>query len=257
MDGNSLFSLAGKVAVVTGGNGGIGLGIARGLATAGAAIAVVGRRAEKLADAVEHLESLGARAVGLPCDVTDAAAVAALPGQVADRLGGLDILVNNAGISIRKRPEDLGTDEWHQVLDANLTAAFLCAKACYPLMKQAGGGKIVNNGSMLSIFGAPWTAAYGASKGGVVQLTRSLAAAWAADNIQVNCLLPGWIDTELTQRAREQVEGLHEKVLQRTPAGRWGRPDDFAGVAVFLASAASDFITGAALPVDGGYSIAL
>lgn len=255
-DGN-LFSLEGKVAVVTGGNGGIGLGIARGLAQAGAAVAVVGRKAEKLAAAVAHLEGLGTRAVGLPCDLTDGVAVAALPDQVADRLGGLDILVNNAGINIRKRPEDLAAEEWHKVVDANLTSAFLCAKACYPLMRWAGGGKIVNNGSMLSIFGAPWSPVYGASKGGVVQLTRSLATAWAADNIQVNCILPGWVDTALTLRARAEVEGLHEKVLARTPAGRWGRPDDFAGVAVFLASAASDFITGTALPVDGGYSIAL
>lgn len=257
MSDSNLFSLAGKVAVVTGGNGGIGLGIARGLAQAGAAVAVVGRSADKLADAVAHLEGLGARAVGLPCDITDEVAVAALPVQVADRLGRLDILVNNAGINIRKRPEDLAAEEWRQVMDANLTSAFLCAKACYPLMKRAGGGKIVNNGSMLSIFGAPWSPVYGASKGGVVQLTKSLAAAWAADNIQVNCILPGWVDTELTLRAREEVEGLHDKVLARTPAGRWGRPDDFAGVAVFLASAASDFVTGTALPVDGGYSIAL
>lgn len=255
-DGN-LFSLAGKVALVTGGNGGIGLGIARGLAQAGASVAVVGRRTQKLAAAARQLEGLGARAIGLPCDLTDEAAVAALPGQVADRLGGLDILVNNAGINIRKRPEDLVADEWHQVMDVNLTAAFLCAKACYPLMKRAGGGKIVNNGSMLSIFGAPWSPVYGASKGAVVQLTKSLATAWAADNIQVNCILPGWIDTKLTRRARAEIPGLHEKVMARTPAGRWGRPEDFAGVAVFLASAASDFITGTILPVDGGYSIAL
>jgi 2-dehydro-3-deoxy-D-gluconate 5-dehydrogenase len=254
---SNLFSLSGKVAVVTGGNGGIGLGMARGLAQAGADIAVVGRKAEKLAAAVEHLQGLGVRAVGLPCDVTDEAAVAALPGQVAECLGQLDILVNNAGINIRKRPEDLSPAEWHQVMDANLTSAFLCAKACYPQMQAAGGGKVINNGSMLSIFGAPWAPVYAASKGAVVQLTKSLATAWAADNIQVNCILPGWIDTELTQRAREQVAGLHEKVLARTPAARWGQPDDFAGVAVFLASSASDFITGTALPVDGGYSITL
>jgi 2-dehydro-3-deoxy-D-gluconate 5-dehydrogenase len=257
MNGGNPFSLDGKVAVVTGGNGGIGLGMARGLAKAGAAVAVVGRNAEKLAAAVEHLEGLGARAIGLPCDVADEAAVAALPGQVADRLGRLDILVNNAGTNVRKRPEDLPAEEWRQVMDANLTSTFICAKACYPLMKAAGGGKVINNGSMLSIFGAPWSPVYGASKGGVVQLTKSLAAAWAADNIQVNCILPGWIDTELTARARQEVEGLHEKVVARTPAGRWGRPDELAGVAVFLASSASDFITGTALPVDGGYSIAL
>lgn len=257
MSGNNPFSLSGKVAVVTGGNGGIGFGMACGLARAGADIAVVGRSAEKLATAVDALEELGGRAIGLPCDVTDAAAVAELPTQVGDRLGRLDILVNNAGANIRKRPEDLDVLEWQQIMDANLTSTFLCARSCYPLMKQSGGGKIINNGSMLSIFGAPWTPVYAASKGGVVQFTRSLATAWAADNIQVNCILPGWIDTDLTVRARQEIEGLHDKVLTRTPAGRWGRPEDFAGVAVFLASAASDFITGTVLPVDGGYSIAL
>ena len=180
-----------------------------------------------------------------------------LPDRVVERFGHLDILVNNAGTNIRKRPEDLTAAEWHQVMDANLTSAFLCSKACYPHMKRSGGGKIINNGSMLSLFGAPWTPAYGASKGGVVQLTRSLAAAWAADNIQVNCILPGWIDTELTQRARQQVPGLHENVLASTFARRWGKPEDFEGVAVFLAGPASDYVTGVALPVDGGFSVSL
>ena len=132
----------------------------------------------------------------------------------------------------------------------------LCSKACYPAFKRAGGGKILNNGSMMSIFGAPWVAAYGASKGGIVQLTKALAVAWAPDNIQVNAFLPGYIDTFLTQQAREQVPGLHEKVLNRCPAGRWGEIDDFQGIAVFLASAASDYVTGTAIPVDGGYSSA-
>jgi 2-deoxy-D-gluconate 3-dehydrogenase len=122
-------------------------------------------------------------------------------------------------------------------------------------MKEGGGGKMINIGSMLSIFGAPYGSAYGASKGGVVQFTRSAATAWAGDNIQVNAVLPGWIDTDLTRTARQQVKGLHERVLARTPAGRWGVPTDLAGIAVFLASSASDFVTGAAIPVDGGYSI--
>jgi 2-dehydro-3-deoxy-D-gluconate 5-dehydrogenase len=130
----------------------------------------------------------------------------------------------------------------------------VCCQAAHPLMQQAGGGKIINIGSMLSIFGAPFAPAYGASKGGSVQLTKSLATAWAKDNIQVNAVLPGWIDTDLTRGGRQQVEGLHERVLARTPANRWGTPADFAGIAVFLASAASDFITGATIPVDGGYS---
>lgn len=140
-------------------------------------------------------------------------------------------------------------------MDTNLTSAFLCSRACYPQLKQAGGGKILNNGSMLSIFGTPWGSAYAASKGGMVQLTKALATAWAPDNIQVNCFLPGWIDTELTRRARREVDGLHEKVLARTPSGRWGSVDDFEGIAVFLASAASDFITGTVIPVDGGFSV--
>lgn len=257
MRDGGLFDLGGKVAVVTGGNGGIGLGIARGLARAGADIAVVGRQAPKLEAAVGELEGLGAKAAGIACDVTDEAAVAAMAAEVGERFGRLDILVNNAGIGIRKAPQDLTAEDWHQVVDTNMTATFLCSKACYALLKADGGGKVINNGSMLSIFGAPWNAAYGASKGGVMQFSRSLATAWAPDNIQVNCILPGWIDTELTRKAREQVPGLHQRILDRTPAGRWGDPDDFAGVAVFLASAASDFLTGVALPVDGGYSISI
>ena len=173
------------------------------------------------------------------------------------KFGRLDILVNNAGINIRKSPQDYSLAEWHSVLNINLTSLFVCCQAAYPhLRAQNGkrGGKIINIGSMMSIFGASFAAPYGASKGGVVQLTKSLAAAWAGDNIQVNAVLPGWIDTELTKGAREQVVGLHEKVLARTPAGRWGVPADLAGIAVFLASPASDFITGTAIPVDGGYS---
>jgi 2-deoxy-D-gluconate 3-dehydrogenase len=122
-------------------------------------------------------------------------------------------------------------------------------------MQKAGGGKIINTGSMLSIFGTAYAAPYAASKGGIVQMTKALASAWAKDDIQVNAILPGWIDTELTRNARAQVEGLHDRVLARTPAGRWGEPSDFAGIAVFLASKASDFVSGAAITVDGGYSI--
>ena len=250
-----IFDLSGKVAVVTGGNGGIGFGMARGLARAGASIAVVGRNAEKSAQAVQDLHSLDFQARAFQADVTDPAAVAGMVDAVVESFGGVDILVNNAGINIRKRPEDLSLDEWQRVLNTNLTSAFLCSRACYPVLKRAGGGKILNNGSMLSIFGTPWGPAYAASKGGMVQLTKSLATAWAADNIQVNCFLPGWIDTELTRNARGEVDGLHERVLARTPAGRWGDIEDLEGLAVFFASAASNFITGVAMPVDGGFSV--
>jgi 2-deoxy-D-gluconate 3-dehydrogenase len=163
--------------------------------------------------------------------------------------------VNNAGTNVRKQPQDYTLAEWHKVLDTNLTSAFLCSRAAYAPMQAAGGGKIINIGSMMSIFGVSFSPAYGPSKGGLVQLTKSLATAWAKDNIQVNAVLPGWIDTELTQNARHQVAGLHDNVLKRTPAGRWGTIDDMAGVAVFLASGASDFVTGTAIPVDGGYSV--
>ena len=252
-----LFDLSGKVAIVTGGNGGIGLGMACGLAKAGADIAIIGRNTEKNKSALQTISNLGRRCISITADVTQGDAVADMATQVATELGSINILVNNAGTNVRKRPEELSEEDWHLVIDTNLTSAFLCAKACYPYMKDADGGKILNNGSMLSLFGSPWGSVYGSSKGGIMQLTRSLATAWAQDNIQVNCFLPGWIDTELTRTARVQIPELNDKVLDRTPAGRWGTIEDMAGVSVFLASPASDFITGTALPVDGGFSIAI
>ena len=252
-----MFDLKNKVAIVTGGNGGIGLGMARGLARAGATVVVAARDAGKSAEAVRELQALGSEAFAVEVDVCDEASVAAMVAGTVESCARLDILVNNAGINIRKPAQELSFDEWRQVIDTNLGSAFLCARAAYPHMKRSGGGKIINIGSMLSIFGASFAPAYGASKGGVVQLTKSLAVAWATDNIQVNAVLPGWIDTALTTRARQQVDGLNERVLARTPAGRWGAPDDMAGVAVFLASAASNFITGVAIEVDGGYSSAI
>jgi 2-deoxy-D-gluconate 3-dehydrogenase len=251
---STLFDLSGKVAVVTGGNGGIGLGMARGLARAGATIVVAARNQAKSEAAVKELTDLGAKALALAVDVRKEDSVEALFAQVADRLGRLDILVNNAGINIRKRVEVLPLAEWQEVLDTNITSAFLCARAAYPHLKASGAGKVINIGSILSVFAVAHAPAYGASKGAIVQLTKSLAVAWAADHIQVNVILPGWVDTDLTVATRAQVPGLHERVLARTPAGRWGKIDDFAGVAVFLASSASDFVTGSVLTVDGGYA---
>jgi 2-deoxy-D-gluconate 3-dehydrogenase len=249
------FDLTGKVAIVTGGNGGIGLGMARGLADAGAAVAIVGRNPAKSDAVVAELKQRGAKAISVVADVTDTAAVAAMVERVKAELGQIDILINNAGINIRKAPHALAIEEWDSVIKTNLTSAFLCSQAVYPAMKQAGGGKIINIGSMMSIFGASFAPAYAASKGGIVQFTRSCAVAWAADNIQANAVLPGWIDTDLTRRARQEIDGLHDKVLLRTPAARWGTITDFAGIAVFLSSAASDFVTGTAIPIDGGFSI--
>jgi 2-deoxy-D-gluconate 3-dehydrogenase len=248
------FDLTGKVALVTGGNGGIGLGMAKGLANAGASVMVAGRDAEKNQRAIE---ALGAKADAITVDMAQDGGAKTAVAAAVKKFGRLDIVVNNAGTNIRKAPQDYSLEEWHSVMNINLTSMFTCCQAAYPhLRAQNGkeGGKIVNIGSMMSIFGASFAAPYGASKGAVVQLTKSLAVAWAPDNIQVNAVLPGWIDTNLTKGAREQVAGLHEKVLARTPAARWGVPDDMAGIAVFLSSRASDFITGTAIPVDGGYS---
>jgi len=251
----SQFSLAGKVALLTGGNGGIGLGMAEGLARAGAKIMVAGRNGEKSRAAAARLTSLGAEADSIVVEVQDEASCRAMVAGTLGRFGRLDILFNNAGMNIRGAPEAMTPAQWREVLAVNLDGAFFASQAAYPALKTQGGGKIINTGSMFSIFGANFNTAYAASKGGIVQMTKALATAWAKDNIQVNAILPGWIDTDLTRKARAQVEGLHDRVLARTPAARWGEPADFAGVAVFLASAASDFVTGAAIPVDGGWSV--
>jgi 2-deoxy-D-gluconate 3-dehydrogenase len=252
---NELFDLKQKVAIVTGGNGGIGHGIAQGFASMGADVAIVARNSRKTEAAVNEIkEAFGVRCLGLTCDVTDEKAVQQMAESIRRELGRIDILVNNAGINIRKLPQDYEASEWDQVLAGNLRSAFLCSKSVYPAMKAGGGGKIINIGSMTSIFGGAKLAPYGASKGGIVQMTRSLACAWAEENIQVNAILPGWIDTELTRQARKDIPGLNETVVARTPTSRWGEPHELQGAAIFLASRASDFVTGVALPVDGGYS---
>jgi 2-dehydro-3-deoxy-D-gluconate 5-dehydrogenase len=248
------FDLTGRVAVVTGANSGIGLGMALGLAAAGAKIAVVGRSADKNQAAMAKITEAGGEAMAIEADVMQEDDCRRLVREADACFGRLDILVNNAGTNQRKPPETYTLAEWNGLLTLNLTSAFLCAQAAYPEMVAAGRGKTINIGSMLSLFGASFAAPYAASKGGMVQLSKSLASAWAKDNIQVNAILPGWIDTDLTVEAKKQVAGLHDRVLARTPARRWGLPSDFGGIAVFLASSASDFITGTAIPVDGGYS---
>jgi 2-deoxy-D-gluconate 3-dehydrogenase len=240
--------------LVTGANSGIGRAMAAALAGAGASVAVAGRNQDRNTVVAAELASLGVKTAAVQADVRDVESCRAMVEETAGRLGRLDILINNAGTNIRKAPETYSLDEWREVLETNLTSVFITSQAVHPHLKRSGGGKIVNIGSMLSIFGAPFAAPYGASKGGVVQLTKGLATAWAKDNIQVNAVLPGWIDTPLTIKARVDIDGLHDRVLSRTPAGRWGAPEDLAGIAVFLSSAASDFITGVAIPVDGGYS---
>jgi 2-deoxy-D-gluconate 3-dehydrogenase len=251
-----LFDLHGKVAIVTGGNGGLGRGMAEGLAAAGAHIVIAARSQTKTAStAAAFRDTFGVQVLELQVDVCQEAEVQAMVEQTIRTFGRVDILINNAGTNIRKAPQELTASDWQTVLDTNLRSTFLCSQAVYASMVRGGGGKIINNGSMFSLFGGSHVLAYAASKGGVVQLTKSLAVAWATDNIQVNVILPGWLYTDLTNNAMRELPELHERVLARTPQGRWGQPEDLAGAAVFLASRASDFVTGVVLPVDGGYSV--
>ena len=250
------FDLSGQVALITGGNGGIGLGIATGLIEAGASVTIAARDQAKTRTVVDGLTKTGSKAIGLAVDVEDGDSVSSAVQMTVERLGGIDILVNNAGIAIRKPPQDYTSDEWDKVLGINLKGTFLCARAVYPYMVEAGGGSIINIGSMTSIFGSDWVSSYSASKGGVVQLTRSLAVAWAKDQIRVNAILPGWIKTDLTS-AYWMESGNKERldfINRRIPFKRWGVPSDLAGLAVFLSSTGASYVTGAAIPVDGGYS---
>ncbi|MEY3756620.1 MAG: hypothetical protein RL356_892 [Actinomycetota bacterium] len=249
-------SLKGKVAVVTGGNGGIGLGFATGLAQDGADIAIWARNIEKSEAAVKKLKSLGVNAKAFNVDVADKNQINQGMIDTEKEFGGVDILVANAGINIRKAPENYLPDEVDRIIKVNLTGVFDCCQAVYPSMKKRGGGKIITVGSLTSVFGFGIAPIYSATKGAVVQLTMSLANSWGRDNIQVNSVLPGWIKTELTEQTRSLPDFVN-KVLDRTPAGRWGEPIDFAGIAKFLGSSDSDFITGVAIPVDGGFTSTL
>lgn len=250
------FSLEGRVALITGASSGIGVGIARGLASAGADIAIAARREDRLADVAEKIkQDFGVSVLAVKADMLSEDDINTMVQSTEEKFGKLDIFVANAGMAVHKLPEDMSIEEWDTNIDINLKSFFIGAKAVYPIMKRQGGGKIISNGSMTSIFGVGALPAYGASKGGIVQLTKSLAVAWAKDNIQVNCFLPGWINTEMSAEGKRDIPGLEEGIKMRTPAGRWGDPIDLAAVAVFLAGAGSDFITGATIPVDGGYAV--
>ena len=256
MNARKLFDLEGRVAIVTGGNGGLGLAMATGLAAAGADIVVAARNPDKTASALAQIEGEGTRALGVSVDVTSESEINGMVTQTLETFGHIDILVNNAGVTMRKEPQDLSADEWDHVLDVNLRAAFLAAKAVYPAMKARGGGKLINIGSMFSIFGGGGSGApYSSSKGGIVQLSKSLAVAWAKDNIQSNAILPGWFMTELTEAVPATQPERYDLICRRIPTGRWGDPEELQGTAVFLASPASDYVTGAVITVDGGYSV--
>jgi len=249
-----IFDLSGKTAIVTGGNGGIGHAIATGLARAGADVVIVARNQEKTARAVEAILGTPAKCIGIRCDVTNEHDIGMAVEKTVREFGHVDILVNDAGTSANSPPETMSTGQWDAVLDTNLKAAFLFSRAVYPAFTRAGGGKIINIGSMMSIFGDRVSVAYSVSKGGVIQLTKSLAIAWAADNIQVNAIVPGWFLTDLTAPFKQNEEA-YRTIIQRTPAGRFGELHELEGAAVFLASAASSFVTGQSILVDGGFSI--
>lgn len=250
----ALFDLTGRVAVVTGGNGGIGRAIALGLAQAGASVAVLARNEEKNLAVLAELRFSSAKALALKLDVTDRAGLSPAMTQVENQLGPVDILVNNAGI-VKASGGVLNetTETWDLTLETHLNSCFLLSQLAARSMVSRRRGKIINLASMYSIFGGARVPSYSAAKGAVVQLTKSMAIELAPHNIQVNAIAPGWIETDLTALARNSP--MNEAIVTRTPANRWGRPDDLVGAAIFLASAASDFVTGTTLAVDGGYSI--
>ena len=246
----SLFSLEGKTALVTGGNGGLGRGMALGLLSAGANVAVSGRNHAKN-DAIAR--ELGDNGLTIRLDVRDEDMVQAAVSEVVTTFGSLDILINNAGVGRGGPALDMSLEDWEAVIATNLTGSFLCAKHAGRAMVAAGnGGKIVNIGSAYSVFGTPEFVDYGSSKTGVLGLTRGLAIELAPHNIQVNAILPGWYETDMTSG---HVTSRGDEIRNKTPAGRWGIPEDLVGAAVFLSSEASAFVTGIGLPVDGGYTI--
>ena len=250
----SLFDLSGSVAVVTGGNGGIGRGIALGLAEAGAAVAVFGRNDEKNHQVLAELKTIGAPSLALKVDVTDRGGLELAFERVESELGGVGILVNNAGnVSLsggvlQEKPVD-----WDKVIETQLNAVFLLSKIAARAMVRHNRGKIINIGSMYSFFGSGLVPSYSAAKGAIIQLTKSMAIELAPHNIQVNAIAPGWIETDMTAPVRTMP--MNDEILARTPAGRWGQPEEVAGTAVCLASRASDFVTGTTIRVDGGYAI--
>jgi len=249
-----MFDLSGHVAIVTGGNGGIGRGIALALAGAGASVAILGRNPEKNERVLGELKAIGAPALSWTVDVTDRAALAPAVSAVERALGGVGILVNNAGVAslsggvLQETPED-----WDRVIETQLTAGFLLCKLVARGMTERKRGKIINIGSMYSLFGSSFAPSYAAAKGAIVQLTKSMAIELAPHNVQVNAIAPGWIETDMTAPIRGLP--MNDEILMRTPAGRWGQPDDIAGTAIYLASSASNFVTGEMIRVDGGYAI--
>ncbi len=249
-------SLVGKIAIVTGGNGGIGLGIAQGLASEGATVTIAARDKNKNKEALSLIKRTNQDCDSFCVNVNNKDSLRKLVDFVMEAFGRIDILVNNAGINRRAaEPHLLSSDDWNSVINTNLNSVHDLTSMVFPCMKSNLSGKIINIGSMMSIFGSGYAPAYAASKGGLVQYTKSCAVSWAKYNVQVNAILPGWIVTDLTDQLKKDSPGRYAEIVKRTPAQRWGVPEDVAGTAVFLSSPLSDFITGVSIPVDGGYSV--
>ena len=254
MKAPALFDLTGRVAIVTGGNRGIGRSIALGLARAGAAVAIFGRNDEKNQQALAELQALGVPALAVKLDVTDRAALEPAFNSVETELGPVSILVNNAGnVSLSGGVLNEKPTDWDNVIETQLNAVFLLSKLAAASMLKHKRGKIINLGSMYSYFGSGLIPSYSAAKGAIIQLTKSMAIELAPYNIQVNAIAPGWIETDMTAPVHSMP--LNDEILARTPAARWGQPEEVAGTAVYLASRASDFVTGETIRVDGGYAI--
>jgi 2-deoxy-D-gluconate 3-dehydrogenase len=257
MNDLSLFDLSGRVAIVTGGNGGIGRSLALGLSGAGASVAIVGRNEAKNARVLDELRAIGNPAAAVALDVTHRDELESAMQRIESELGRVNVLVNNAGIvSISGGILEESPEDWDSVIETQLNAVFLLSKLAAESMKRDKEGKIINIASMYSYFGSGLVPSYSAAKGAIVQLTKSMAIELSAYGIQVNAIAPGFIETDMTAPVRtEDLKEMNDEILARTPAGRWGQPDELIGAVVFLASHASDFVTGEILRVDGGYAI--
>ena len=257
MNTRALFDLTGRVAIVTGGNGGIGRAIAMGLAEAGAAVAVFGRNDDKNERVLDELTALGRHALAMNVDVTDRDGLEPAFQRVERELGEVDILVNNAGrVNLSGGVLLEHAADWDRVIDTQLNAVFLLSKLGAAAMVTRRRGKIINVGSMYSFFGSGLIPSYSAAKGAVIQLTKSMAIELAPHNIQVNAIAPGWIETDMTAPVRTPpMIAMNDEILARTPAGRWGQPDEIAGTAVYLASHASDFAVLSRLTKDSPKAI--
>ena len=248
-----LFDLGGRIAAVTGASSGIGRAIAKALAAAGASVVCVARREAELADTVAEIEQAGGRAAAVMGDLSDHHGVDRIAAALAEPFGDPDILVNAAGINPREPANEITPESWDRTLSLNLSVPFFLARALVPAMRRKGGGRIINVASLQSERAFPNSMPYGASKGGVAQLTRAMAEAWSRDGITCNAIAPGFFPTELTAAVFDDPE-IAERNARQTAIGRNGRLEDLHGVAIFLAAPASDYITGQIIYVDGGFT---